>query len=128
MGKGNVFVNGHMQEFSFAKTETPDGLFLFCKISGHGFQKFIEREDHHAKGSANKANEISAPVPRKVVKVLVSNGESIDQKQTVVILESMKMEFEVQAMRDAIIEEVVVEPGSQVNADDLLIKLQEEDD
>jgi biotin carboxyl carrier protein len=74
--------------------------------------------------SSAQSADISAPVPGKVVKVLVKTGDNVKERQIVAILESMKMEFEVQASRSGVVGEVLVTTGQQVQADELLARWQ----
>jgi acetyl/propionyl-CoA carboxylase alpha subunit len=57
---------------------------------------------------------LTAPVPGKVVKVFTSPGSAVQKNQTLFILESMKMEFEVKASKEGTIKEISVKSGDQV--------------
>jgi biotin carboxyl carrier protein len=59
---------------------------------------------------------IKALMPGRVVRVLVTKGESVRKGAGLVILEAMKMENEIQAAADGTVEEVYVEPGQTVEA------------
>lgn len=65
--------------------------------------------------------QIKAPMPGVVVKVPVSVGDTVAQGQTVVILESMKMENELKATRDAVVLEIKVEVGAAVDKNQSLV-------
>jgi len=58
----------------------------------------------------------STPVPGTVTVVEVSPGDRVTAGQTLVILEAMKMEHRITADTDAIVSEVLVEPGQSVDA------------
>ena len=58
-------------------------------------------------------------IPGSVWKVLVEDGQQVEAGETVAILESMKMEFPVEAESAGIIEKVYLTPGEQVNAGQL---------
>ena len=58
-------------------------------------------------------------IPGSVWKVLVKDGQSVKAGDPIVILESMKMEFEVTAECNGIIERVYLKPGEQVNSGQL---------
>lgn len=58
-------------------------------------------------------------IPGSVWKVLVEDGQKVREGDTLVILESMKMEFPVTAEYSGIIEKVYLKPGEQVNAGQL---------
>jgi urea carboxylase len=62
------------------------------------------------------AKGIAAPVPGSVWKVLVAPGDKISVGQTVIIVESMKMEVRVLAAANGVIESVAAVPGQVVRA------------
>jgi glutaconyl-CoA decarboxylase len=64
---------------------------------------------------------ITAPVPGKVVKVLVKPGDRVDEKGVVLTLESMKMELEITSTCSGVVKEVRVKPGDSVNTGDVLV-------
>ena len=72
--------------------------------------------------SANSSH-VGAPMPGNVVTVAVKVGQKVHAGDTLLTLEAMKMEAAVRAERDAEIADVVVRPGQQVDAKDLLIIL-----
>jgi biotin carboxyl carrier protein len=55
-------------------------------------------------------------VPGTVTVVEVSPGDRVTAGQTLVVLEAMKMEHRITADTDAIVSEVLVEPGQSVDA------------
>lgn len=70
--------------------------------------------------------QVKAPMPGVVVKVPVQVGEAVMQGQTVVILESMKMENELKATRDAVVLDIKVEPGAAVDKNQVLVIIGDE--
>jgi len=68
---------------------------------------------------------IESPVAGNVWQVMVNQGDSVCRGQTLVILESMKMEIEVTSQHDGIVYAVSRQEGNQVNAGQPLIILQE---
>lgn len=65
--------------------------------------------------------DLIAPVPGKVVSINAKAGESLKSGDVVLVLESMKLEFEVKAERDGEVAQVHVAPGAQVSAGDTLV-------
>ena len=63
---------------------------------------------------------IVAPMPGKVVRVLAKPGDGVVHRQPVVVIEAMKMENELRALRDGTVAEVLVEEGQSVDAGTLL--------
>jgi 3-methylcrotonyl-CoA carboxylase alpha subunit len=57
---------------------------------------------------------VTAPLPGRVVRVLVGPGEEVARGRTLALVEAMKMEQKITAPRDGRIAEVRVEPGEQV--------------
>jgi 3-methylcrotonyl-CoA carboxylase alpha subunit len=64
-------------------------------------------------------------MPGLVKAVEVSAGQSVRQGDTLCILEAMKMEHTLRAARDGVVAEVLVSPGSQIEAGAALIRLEE---
>ena len=66
---------------------------------------------------------IRAPLPGKITKVLVSEGQDVKSGQTVLYIEAMKMENEVVAPKSGKIAKIYVKPGDSVNTDDPLFAI-----
>ena len=64
---------------------------------------------------------VRAPIPGLVVQVLVQDGDEIIEDQPLMILEAMKMENEIRAMRSGIVRKVEVSAGQSVEQDALLM-------
>lgn len=64
-----------------------------------------------------------SPMPGLVSRILVSLGEHVVAGQPLFVLEAMKMETSVRAEAPGKVETVLVQTGSQVEAQDLVIKL-----
>ncbi len=63
--------------------------------------------------SSSQATELRAPFNGKVIAVKVSAGESVKRGDTLLVIESMKLEHAVCATRDAVVAAISVEPGQQ---------------
>jgi acetyl-CoA carboxylase biotin carboxylase subunit len=66
------------------------------------------------------AGGLSAPMPGKVVKVLVAAGQAVTAGETLLVLEAMKMEHPVRAPIDGVVAELPASEGEQVDAGQLL--------
>ena|SRR5688572_22805727 len=71
--------------------------------------------------SASSATAIKAPMPGRVVRVLVAAGDHVKARQPVIIVEAMKMENELRTPRDGIVTEVLAVPGATVESGAILI-------
>ena len=63
---------------------------------------------------------VRSPMPGKVVKVLVKEGEAVKAGQGVIVVEAMKMENELKAPRDGTVVQVAVQEGATVEAGQML--------
>jgi len=68
--------------------------------------------------------EIEAHITGTVWKIEVKVGDSVEEGDTVVILESMKMEMPVEAEDEGTVAQVVVEEGQSVSEGDTLVVLE----
>jgi pyruvate carboxylase len=73
------------------------------------------------KAEAGNPLQVGSPMPGLVVGVLVGAGEEVAAGQKLVLLEAMKMETTLYAEKAGRVAEVLVEPGTQVEAGDLLL-------
>ncbi len=64
---------------------------------------------------------ITAPMPGKIVRVLVKPGDEVKARQGLVVVEAMKMENELRAARDGRVRDVAVTEGPSVDAGALLL-------
>jgi biotin carboxyl carrier protein len=76
------------------------------------------RARHGGDGGAHAHGEqsIAAPMPGRVVRVLVTVGQDVEARQGVVVVEAMKMENELRAPRAGRVKEISVTPGTSVEA------------
>jgi biotin carboxyl carrier protein len=85
------------------------------------FKPAEEASRRRARGLA--AAEILAPMPGKVLKVLVSDGDLVQAGQPLVVIEAMKMETTLAAESAALVKHVRVEEGQTVDHGAVLIEL-----
>ncbi|MGB6564467.1 MAG: acetyl-CoA carboxylase biotin carboxyl carrier protein subunit, partial [Candidatus Binataceae bacterium] len=76
---------------------------------------------HRAGGLA--APEVDAPMPGKVLKVLVAEGQPVEHGDPLIVLEAMKMETTLYAESPAIVAKICVVAGQMVDHGARLIEL-----
>jgi biotin carboxyl carrier protein len=64
--------------------------------------------------------EVPSPITGSVWKILVENGASVGEGETLVILESMKMEIRVKCPRSGRVVEIRVREGDSILEDDVV--------
>jgi len=75
-------------------------------------------------GVAKSEKTISSPMPGKVVKVLVNEGDIIDEGKTAIIIAAMKMESEYKAPISGMVKKINVSEGDTIEGNQVLIELE----
>jgi len=121
---------GHSYDVMF---EPADGGTWQVHVNGRmvqaGLRTSAQRLRGHLGGqSAAGAGDgrVVAPMPGRVVKVLVTPGTIVEAKQGVVVVEAMKMENELRAPRAGVVREVRVAEGASVEAQTVLVIIDED--
>ena len=145
---GRILVNGQERVIDFRVLR--EGELYSLLLDHQSFEAVIEeREDvHHvlmagdlfevkvtdersrrlagafmAFGETSGEVTIRAPMPGLIVRVPVTEGQSVSKGETLVILESMKMENELKSPRDGIVHHLSVAPGDSVEQNKALVTL-----
>jgi biotin carboxyl carrier protein len=88
----------------------------------NGRRGWGRKEEGSAAGSGPQ--RLAAPMPGKIVRVLVKAGDRVGARQPVVVVEAMKMENELRASREGTVAEIHVREGMSVDAGALLVVIQ----
>lgn len=78
--------------------------------------------------AVDEAPVAASPMPGKVVKILVSLGDKVEQGQGLVIVEAMKMENEIKSPVKGIVEKVNFKPGDLVDAAQPILEMKPEEE
>jgi pyruvate carboxylase len=79
----------------------------------------------HPKAEPDNPNQMAAPMPGKIASVAARAGQEVRAGERLLSIEAMKMETALYSPRDAVVAEVLVGPGTVVEARDLLIVLRD---
>ncbi len=85
---------------------------------------FKRRKYLSKSATASKIEKISAPMPGKIIDILVDENSEIKQGEAVVILEAMKMQNEIQASVTGKVKKIHVKQNDSVMKDDLMIEIE----
>lgn len=77
-----------------------------------------------AGGPAHGEQAITAPMPGRVVRVLVARGDEVAARQGVVVVEAMKMENELRSPKAGRVKDVTVAAGTSVEAGRVLVVIE----
>jgi biotin carboxyl carrier protein len=72
---------------------------------------------------AEGKQKVTAPMPGKVVRVLVSAGDTVEANQGLVVVEAMKMQNEIRAPKAGTIERIFISEGQAVAAGEALVTI-----
>ena len=101
------------------------GTELRATTGGRVFRIAVEdeREWRRKRGSAVEAEgrqQVLAPMPGKIVRVLVKTGDAVRAGQGLLVVEAMKMQNEIRAPKSGTIDRVAVVEGQTVNAGEVV--------
>jgi Pyruvate carboxylase len=68
-------------------------------------------------------SEVGASIPGHIMKILVKEGDAVKAGQSLAVIEAMKMETVMAAVRDGKVDSILVKEGQQVKTGQLLIRL-----
>jgi biotin carboxyl carrier protein len=90
-------------------------------VTLNGRRRWGRKDDGAASSGPQR---LVAPMPGKIVRVLVKAGDAVTARQAIVVVEAMKMENELRASRDGTVAEIHVHEGMSVEAGALLLVIQ----
>ena len=119
----SVLVDGHSYDASVERTEQA----LIVTVDGHRFE--IEVRDPRrwsrvsGRAGAEGRETLAAPMPGKVVRVLVAAGDDVAPGQGLVVVEAMKMQNEIKSSRPGRVLAVHAQTGATVTAGEALVTI-----
>jgi biotin carboxyl carrier protein len=119
---------GTSYEVNVAPSAAHNGLLnvrvgqMAFEVALNARRRRSRQDDHDHSGS--DPQRIVAPMPGKIVRVTVTAGSAVRARQTIVVIEAMKMENELRAGRDGTVGELHAREGASVEAGELLVVIQ----
>lgn len=109
-----------------------DDKFMKLMVNGNAYTVNLEdpydlllNELGLSFGKAGLVEDLKAPMPGKVIDLMVASGEAVEKDQPLLILEAMKMENVLKAPADATIQNIKVDKQDTVNKNQVLIEFAE---
>jgi biotin carboxyl carrier protein len=81
----------------------------------------IAKAPARAARTAEEEHALAAPMPGRILSVLVVEGETVQKGQVLVVLEAMKMEHAVKSPRAGVVANLAAEAGRMVGPGDVLL-------
>ena len=103
-----------------------DGRVVHAGVAPTGPTRRRRGHDDVPTGSTDDAarQQVTAPMPGKVIRVLVRPGDVVSARQGVVVVEAMKMENELRTTRGGRVAELRVAEGASVDAGAILVVIE----
>lgn len=126
-GTYSFIFEGKALELEVSKTAKPKVFEIFN--SCHIFKtEVVDAEARYQKNRSQSdvdsdETTISSPMPGKVVKIPVKEGDEVMAGQILVIVSAMKMESEYKAKKDGVVKEILVSEDDTIDGDQVLIVL-----
>lgn len=99
---------------------------IFFEGNLYHFEAVSELEQAKGGAGGGGANQIAAPMPSRVVKLLKQEGDAVEEGEGVIVVEAMKMESELKASMSGVVKEIKVNEGDAVEGGVVLVVLAEE--
>jgi biotin carboxyl carrier protein len=120
-GTYSVLIGGQSLEVRI----TPRPYALAAFVGGHEYALTVGdprewRRKHGGAAAFEGRQQVVAPMPGKVIRILAKVGEKVEARQGLVVVEAMKMQNEVRAPKSGMVEKIMVAEGQSVNAGDAL--------
>ena len=93
--------------------------FKFEKVSEENIYNFTEEKNLNQ-------DIIKSPMPGNVVKIIVNEGDPVDEGSPIIIVEAMKMETTLYSSIPGIVKKIYVQEKSQVDSDNPLVIIEKE--
>ena len=102
-----IMINGVWHSFT---VETPISLKR---------RRYLEKQ-----GDSSTVVSIEAPMPGKIIDILVEEGSEVKEGESIIILEAMKMQNEISSQVSGVVNSIGVKKNDTVMKDDVLIEIQ----
>ena len=116
----SILIEGKAYEIKRERTATD--MHLWVGSARYAVQ-LRDPRSLRSRASADDAKgprKLFAPMPGKVVRVLVKEGSEVEAGQGLVVVEAMKMQNEIKSPKKGIVRKLVAAEGANVNAGDVL--------
>ena len=72
-------------------------------------------------GNSNKDNDVKAPMPGRVLEILVKEGDAVSEGDGLIVLEAMKMENIIKSTREGVLKHIQTAEGDSVEKNAVLL-------
>ena len=123
MAKFQIEIDGQDREVQAEIIDKKIWFKLNDQVYSHDLVDLSESHSKKSKSAGKSADRIVAPMPGKVTKIFISQGQSVQKGDALLVMEAMKMEYTLKADTLAQVEKLSAQVGDQVTLGQLLIQL-----
>ncbi len=112
------------RSFEVTRERMNDETFVWVGNARYAVEVRDPRARRTAAASAGDAagpKKLKAPMPGKVVKVMVAVGQEVEAGQGVIVIEAMKMQNELKSPKQGVVTKITAVEGTNVNSGDVLV-------
>ena len=121
---GLIHMGNGSQMQKFVVSPNKDERHVFLK---GGAYKLIRVEDPGTGWLVEDEGDLNSPITGKIVSLKVAEGDAVKEKQTLMILEAMKMEYQIKAPYSGIVKKILYNEGDGVEMGSLLMEVEKMD-
>lgn len=127
-GTFSILAGGHSYNIELVPRNQPKKYTAYTLYQQYDVEiidaeaRYLMDRGSNAFASADK--KIMSPMPGKVVKVFVNEGDTVTKGQTAVVISAMKMESEYKIPMDGIVKKVSVKDGDTIEGNQVLVELE----
>jgi biotin carboxyl carrier protein len=102
----------------------PDGSLKVLATQTEFLAQVIDPREwrgRHGAAEVQGRQQIVAPMPGKIVRILVKPGDAVELGQGLIVVEAMKMQNEIRSPKSGAVEKIAAKEGDAVNAGDVLL-------
>ncbi|HOV91479.1 MAG TPA: acetyl-CoA carboxylase biotin carboxyl carrier protein subunit [Candidatus Kapabacteria bacterium] len=141
-----VKINGNQLNYKFKKIDenhyqalnsnrkidifiAEDKLHKYVGFEGKSYKfEKISNENTYNEVDEKELNEeiIKSPMPGNIVKIIVKEGDTVDDGDPIIIVEAMKMETTLYSSITGIVKKIYIQENSQVDSDTALVLIEKE--
>ncbi len=128
-GTFSILANGHSYNIELVPHHNKPKKYTAYTLYQEYDVEIIDAEaryllDRGANSFASNEKKISSPMPGKVVRIFVNEGDEVKKGQTAITISAMKMESEYKAPMDGKVKKVSVKEGDTIEGNQILIELE----
>lgn len=126
-GTFSILENGHSYDIELVPHEQTKKYTAYTLYNSFELE-IIDAEARYlmnrgANGFGSSENTVSSPMPGKVVKLLVNEGDEVNEGDTLIVISAMKMESEYKAPKKGKVAKINVNEGDTIEGNQVLIEL-----